>query len=65
MAYAHSDQSSPILRGLFVRERLLCQASSVLRHQTQGAFRKLTQMPLLENALDSTVMTQAVVDVID
>lgn len=25
MTYAHSDQSSPILRGLFVRERLLCQ----------------------------------------
>lgn len=24
--YAHSDQSSPILRGVFVRERLLCQA---------------------------------------
>lgn len=23
--YAHSDQSSPILRGVFVRERLLCQ----------------------------------------
>ncbi len=23
--YAHSDQSSPILRGLFVRQRLLCQ----------------------------------------
>lgn len=25
-AYAHSDQSSPIRRGVFVRERLLCQA---------------------------------------
>ncbi|MEL6181663.1 MAG: DUF1592 domain-containing protein, partial [Myxococcota bacterium] len=24
-SYAHSDQSSPILRGLFVRQRLLCQ----------------------------------------
>lgn len=24
-SYAHSDQSSPILRGVFVRERLLCQ----------------------------------------
>ena len=25
LSYAHSDQTSPILRGLFVRERLLCQ----------------------------------------
>ena len=25
LTYAHSDQTSPILRGLFVRERLLCQ----------------------------------------
>src|SRR5690606_9777345 len=25
-SYAHSDQSSPILRGLFVRQTLLCQS---------------------------------------
>lgn len=25
-AYAHSDQTSPVMRGLFVREKLLCQS---------------------------------------